>query len=217
MANAKRSKPFVESPAITSNILACYHRANSWDLTDGLSWYATARDTAVRMATRYSITPDQASGVISALSPGLRWEINIEHAETLIREWRARTPRKRISTVGTYGRRNIDKSLAILRGSKPLDILGGAKVRAFYLCITEPEHATAVCVDRHAKCLALGVKSSENSVVRSAEYEYLAEHYRIAAKSLKLLPNQVQSVSWTVWRRLDGILNQSDMLDSFGI
>ena len=204
-------KPFEESRAITSNILACYHRANSHDLVEGLNWYDTANQIASTLADRYSLTVAASAGVIAALSPGLRWDLNIEHAETLISEWRGRVARKNMSAVGTYGRRNVDKSLAILKGKPPLEVLGGNKVRAFYACIIDPEQSAAVCVDRHAKCLALGVKNSQNSLVRPSEYEYLAEHYRIAAASLCLRPLQVQACSWLVWRRVNGVLDSQDL------
>ena len=199
------------SPAMERNILACYYRANADDMENGLSWYGKARSVAGRLADDYGIEINQAIGVIAALSPGREWQRNIADATILISEYTSGIRGKRLSYVGTYGRRNVVKATLILQSKDPLDVLGGFKVRSFYSNIEDPANDSPVTIDRHAKCCAYGIKNSANSIVRDSEYEYIAEHFRRAANKIGLVPNQLQSIAWVAWRRLNGNLSQYDL------
>jgi hypothetical protein len=190
------------SRAIESRLLSTFHTANSLELTDGKSWYSRARDIAETLGSRYGIETFQACGIIAALSPGRYWEKNIEDSETLISAYQAGARGSDLPLVGTYGRQNVVKSVAILNGSQPLDVLGGNKVRNFYSNILNPANESPVTIDRHAKCCAYGVRNADNSVVSESEYEFLAEHYRQAASTLDLVPCQFQAITWVTWRRL---------------
>lgn len=204
------------SRRIEKNILAAYARANDWDRDEGMLWYSKAHAEAVLIAARYDIEPWQAVGVIAALSPGAHWGRNVVEADMLIEAWK---DGRDIPQVGTYGRRNVHKALAVLAGGNPLDVLGGSKVRSFFANMLFPLTSDAVTVDRHAKALAYGFASrtargasdDELSVVRPAEYEYIAWHYRMLAKRLGLVPSQLQAICWLVWRRLRGNLEQEDL------
>lgn len=80
------------------NILSVYIRANEYDRDDGLHWYRNAHDSALAFAGRYNVSLETAVGVISALSPGRNWGMNLLEAEDFIREW-------------TKGRRGRGKTL----------------------------------------------------------------------------------------------------------
>ena len=192
-------------------LLACWYRANSADIEEGMRWYQHANQIAARIANANAIEHWQACGVIAALSPGLRWDLNIAHAEILIGEYQAGLRGRRLSIVGAYGRRNLIKAISILSGSAPLDVLGGSKVRSFYCNILDFSASGPITIDRHAKCAAYGVKDADTSFVRESEYSYIADHYRKCAQIVGVIPNQFQAVVWVCWRRLNGVLAQADL------
>lgn len=206
------------SKRILRNILACYHRASDTDRREGLYWYETAHNDAVALAERYGISVYQSAGVISALSPTNGWGSNLLDADILISAWRAG---KRLPIVGVYGFNNVAKAGSILNGaSDGLSVLSqfnqktGPKTWAFYQLIAEPLNSDLVCVDRHAKAIALNCLASDidgSATVRRSEYAYIARHYVEIARLVELLPHQVQAITWITWRRLSGNLEQIDL------
>lgn len=198
------------SRRIERNLIVCYARANEFDRTEGLYWYAQAHSDACKLSERYEVSIAAACGVISALSPGSEWSRNLLDARELLSAFRAGS---KIPPIGTYGRRNVEKALACARGSDPLSVLGGQKVRAFYACILDPSNASEVCIDRHAKCAAYGIRKNRdaNALVTPAEYPFVAWHYRKLAERYGVLPHQLQAVIWVTWRRLRGELKKLDL------
>ncbi len=198
-----------------NNLLAVWYRANEHDYSHGLSWYAQANHTAGKIAMKKRITTEQVCGVIAALSPGLNWDVNIDQAEFFISEWSAGATRGELLrlTVGSYGRRNRIKAHKILKGQDPMEVLGGNKVRSFYQNLIFPQSDIAVvCIDRHAKSAAFGVKLGDRaSVVRPKEYPGIEKLYIACARDLGVLPQGFQAVVWHVWRRLSGVLDQQDL------
>src|SRR5690242_14788521 len=154
-------KPLVKtakySQAIERRLLAAYYRANASDLIEGTEWYSKAHAICERISETHGITLKQACGVIAALSPGRAWEFNVSDAETFISAYQSGARGRQLPIVGTYGRKNVRKSIDILRGVEPLDVLGGSKVRSFYSNILNPENESPVTIDRHAKCAAYGI------------------------------------------------------------
>jgi hypothetical protein len=160
---------------------------------------------------------------MAALSPGSAWEKNIQDCETFLNEWSNGARGKRLPLLGSYGWRNIVKASKIASGAEPLEVLGGNKVRAFYACLIDPQNTSDVCIDRHAKCAAIGEKLTDSrslesigrykadSLVRPSEYTALARHYITSARKARILPHQFQAIIWVVWRRLGGNLAQSDL------
>lgn len=201
------------SKRIEHNILACYLRATDQDRALGLEWYKVAHDDASRIAVRYQVPLDRVIGVIAALSPSTEWGRNLLESEWLIS---AHVKGHRLPMVGVYGKRNVAKAVRILANGHALTEFSAKtspKVRAFYQCLLHPETSDVVCIDRHAKALALNIGSSrkgyasndELSTVRSAaESDYLARHYQRIAKRLGLVPHQLQAICWVTWKRLAG-------------
>jgi hypothetical protein len=198
------------NPAFARNLDTCYERATEGDRAEGLNWYPSAHAQAVTFADSYGVTVDAACGVIAALSPGRNWDTNLDDARIFLDEWQRGARGNRLPLVGSYGWRNVRKAAAIASGSAPLDILGGNKVRAFYACMADPSNDCHVCIDRHAKCAAVG-RFLGDTVVSNAEYPILARHYLRAASRNHLLPNQYQAIIWVTWRRLKGVLEQEDL------
>ena len=156
------------SPKIATNLHRCYARASATDRAEGLAWYENAHEVAVQLGARYGVTTRDACGVLAALSPGRQWGMNVQDADTFLDEWSHGARGKRLPLVGSYGWRNILKAAKCASGIDPMEVLGGFKVRAFYACMFNPQ-SVDVCIDRHAKSVALGYKLPESqAVVRDA-------------------------------------------------
>lgn len=103
---------------LSANIVATYDLATDDERANGETWYELAHLFAAQLSPRV----ERSAGVIAALSPQCSWAENVKLAHRAFRV-----------SERLYGqtRSNIAKAERILRGDDPLDILGGAKVRAF--------------------------------------------------------------------------------------
>lgn len=202
------------NPITHGSILAVYLSASQAELLEGYEWYTRASGIAFLISQTYGITKEQAAGVIAALSPNNRWERNTLDAEALVKVvTRGGDPRS--IKVSTF-HKNKAKAVAILKGSDPLEVLGGLKVRAFYECIMGNDDA--VCVDGHAYAIWLGqrVPTSKTPKISAKLYETIANDYRLATAQVNritsagVVPAQVQAVTWVVWRNLirGGAINE---------
>ena len=141
--------------------------------------------------------------MVAALSPGNVWERNLEHARLLINDFKAGLRGTDLPLVGSYGKANQVKSERILLGEDPRDVLGGLKVRAFYECLLNPWNPadSAVCIDRHAKSVAVGYPvADKDSTVTPKQYGLIAAAYRTVANELQVAAHVVQAVTWVAWR-----------------
>lgn len=191
-------------PVTHGSILAVFFSASANEIHEGKLWYETARNWANATSRNYSIPATTVAGVVAALSPNNRWSRNLIDAEELIKVHTAGGDPRNIK-VSTFNK-NKAKAIAILNGNNPLDILGGLKVRSFFLCITGDRDA--VCVDGHAYSIWVGerVPTSSTPKISAKLYETIAEDYRIAAKQIssiishQISGSEVQAVTWVAWR-----------------
>jgi hypothetical protein len=174
----------------TGRIIAIYRAATAAQLAEGTDWYSAARTFSIGLAERYGLTLEQAAGIVAAISPRLPWDRNMAYADLLMRTGDCPTLKG-----------NKAKAVRILSGERPLDVLGGAKVRAFYLAILgDPD---AVVVDRHAFDVAYGAVTDDRTrkaLDRVGGYDGYANAYRAAATALGTTAVVVQAVTWVVWR-----------------
>ncbi len=190
-----------------TNLETILNEATPVQVDAGLNWYRVANQTCTRVARELDIPASRFIAAVAALSPGLRWDRNIDEARLLARAWRRS---EELPHVGVYGRRNVYKAVACLEGTDPLELFSertSPKVRAFYRCILEPETCTDVVVDRHAYAAAYnfvgprgGSSEKEAGKLTLKRYQEIAELYRSLAQDAGLLPHQVQAVVWTAWR-----------------
>lgn len=181
---------------MAENISDVLHNAEdiSHDVvTMGQNWYMNGG----RLAQEFTglDSREQACGIVSALSPQTAWSENLKSAMQL-----AQT-----RTAPTF-KPNVDKALAILDGAHPLDVLGGPKVRAFYMNLAQPWVNDHVTVDRHAVNVALGgnVAGSAKALDLSGIYSMVADAYKVVAdKTFDYTPCQVQAIAWVAWRTIN--------------
>lgn len=188
-------------------LLACWHSASNAQRDAGLHWYPNALAECRTLATRYGISTQCVAGVVAALSPGLRWEVNIDHAEQAIAAWRAGASVDQPNSwpvVGVYGRSNTRKALAILAGADPLELFSertSPKVRSFFLSILGD--LTQVCIDRHAIAAWRGTPFTDSAPIRKSELDAARADYRLVADIVRVVPRDLQAVVWTVYRESD--------------
>lgn len=88
-------------------------------------WYRQSRRTARALARRHGVTLSCSAGVIAALSPRIRWATNVEGADHILGG----------GDTGPGFNTNVEKACRIRDGERPLSVLGGPKVTAFYRAI----------------------------------------------------------------------------------
>ena len=164
------------------NIMSVYRRALSSDVEAGMSWYARAHDIA-REAADVSI----GAGILSALSPRMPWKRNV----ILARQGFV-SPLDGGALTGS-----LVKANRILAGEHPLAVLGGLKTRAFYQNILAPSDDVTVTVDTHA----IKIAGLNRDSVGKGMYNDIADGYREVAAYVGILPQQIQAITWTTWRR----------------
>jgi hypothetical protein len=175
------------------NILKVYDQATADEINEGLTWYARANAEARILHDRYVV----GCSVVAAVSPGLRWERNIEAARRII-------DGESLDGLGVRWYDGVRKAERIIAGEKPLSVLRGNKVRAFYRCIVNPKNKNAVCIDGHAYAIWAGRRIGTMDVpnITDKMYESISADYREAADLAGILPNQIQAITWIVWRRI---------------
>lgn len=150
----------------------------------GLAWYHHAREALTRLADETGYTVSRVTGAAAALSPQVSWLDQLRFLPGFLRDPSgARHP-------GFSG--NLEKARAILDGGDPRTILGGPKVRAFYLALLGD--LDAVVIDRHAWAVAADVDADVTLTER--RYRAAAEAFRWAARDLGLAPARLQSLLW---------------------
>lgn len=188
----------------TRNITKAYRLSTARDRQDGESWYREAREFAESLDSNVS----RAVGIMAALSPNQSWPVN-----------RSMTAQFYAGRRNVHTANNVSKAERILAGGDPLDILGGPKVRAFYLNIMGINSEETVTIDRHA------IMVCEGRVMRDAELkshfgirrnrQYVSEYIRAAEILSKefgktITPFQVQATVWVWWRRNHAIAKHGD-------
>lgn len=182
------------------NILRTYHAATADEIRDGMTWYRAANEEADRLATENNLTVRQTSAIIAALSPGLRWERNVEAAERVILG-------ESLDGLGVRWYDGVRKAKRILRGHNPDVVLRGNKVRAFNSCIADPSMTMAVCVDGHAYAIWCGKRINLEDVptMNNRLYHRIAGDYVRVAIDLAIRPCQLQAIVWVCWRRIHDV------------
>jgi hypothetical protein len=189
----------------TDNVLSVYRRASFDAFSFGMTWYddanAVARDLG---GDRFH----RAAGVIAALSPMNKWKNNKRMA------YRFFERKGIIEFVGTKNGiglgKNVRKAIAIYNGEDALDILGGDKVRAFYLTILDPNAINNPVIDRHAFDIAVGMRTNDKArglLNNKGQYARFSNAYNEAAAVAGISPCQMQAITWEQWRCEHGIID----------
>lgn len=165
---------------IVKRLLAHWRAADKATREAGAKWYADARAMCATLARDHGVTLEQACGVVAALSPRIHWVRNVEVA----RQCLARVPVRGVFRV------NLAKAEAIRDGAKPLDVLSGPKVRAFYRALVGDESGAVIDV---WMLRAAGWKRS----LTSKAYDLVASALVQAARKARTTVARFQAAVWT--------------------
>jgi hypothetical protein len=185
-------RPFMSTSTswLTRRVLSVFDGASDAERVNGELWYQIAREQCDELAARHGLVIDQAIGVVAALSPNTRWDMNVLIAEELIANGRNMT----------YPA-NTEKAYRILAGESPDDVLGGNKVRSFYANILSGGFDTNVTVDGHAANIARGIRQPiRKATVTHRQYALIRTAYQNAAARREVTPPTMQATTWLAWR-----------------
>ncbi len=172
------------------NIISVWHMASESELNDGRDWYVQAHRTADMLADG---DVKVGAGLLAALSPQTAWWMNVELACEAF-------------DLGVASRHVGDacgKANKIMAGIDPESVLPmQRKTGQFYRCILDPSDPVAVCVDRHAYDICVGIPLGDwkRGLGAGGRYTLVARCYREAAQRLGEIPSVVQAVTWVAWR-----------------
>lgn len=172
------------------NIVSVYSVASQDEYEQGAHWYEQAHWTARMLADGDVRT---GAGLLAALSPQTSWWLNVELACDAYESGEARR----------HTRDSCGKANKILAGIDPVDVLPmERKTGQFYRCILDPDDGEAVCIDRHAYDIAVGIPLGDwdRGLSAKGRYALIADCYREAAHRVEQLPSVVQAVTWVTWR-----------------
>lgn len=176
---------------ITSIALAAFRDESK--ALHALNWYDYAGRFCADLDKDHALPQGTAAGVVAALSPLNTWESQVRFTPEIIRkglagEW----------IPGAGFTSNKEKAIRILCGEKPLNVLGGDKVRNFYRNLTGDWEA--VTIDRHAVNVAGWTGPAWDKRPDNKHYHRIAFAFKSAAQSLGLAPAECQALTWCYWR-----------------
>jgi len=190
------------------NILKVYRRATLDDTAQGVEWYDRAKRISNTIAKDTGLHINTVIGVMAALSPNNKWEINVRNTLDMCTAW---IDGRDIDDfkVSTYGA-NKRKAWSMLEDNLTTDEelltrLNGQKTRSFYSNIRGLDEVT---IDGHALNIARGVRfnlTDDKTNIGKVMYRDLQAAYVRAAKRVGIEPHELQAITWTTWRREHGI------------
>ncbi len=168
---------------MVQKLVDAWSRATDEERELGAEWYAAQRARISRMARNFDCSRACAAGVVAALSPRLRWSVNVRAAETLLSG----------TTPSGVFKASLRKAQRILAGEKPLKVLSGPKVRAFYRALMGDESAAVVDV-----WVARAVGWTKE--IKGKTYDRIARALAKAAEIVGVAVAKLQAVAWVVVR-----------------
>ena len=156
------------------------------DWRQGLAWYHDAHSMALEWSANSGLPFDYVAGIMAALSPRVSWANNVQDTANVIGHGH------KGKTMALLA--NVNKALDIREGYDPDEILGGRKVRSFWLNIAYPHKSLDVTLDSHmAKVVGL---PSVKWLERKGVYDALANAFRTLAEKHGIMPHQLQAALW---------------------
>jgi hypothetical protein len=188
-------------PQFTKNILACFELATRAEITDGKTWYPraietleTIRQTACGPVSVWDKPGRAVPAICAVLSPRNSWQTNVEGTRKIVR---AASQGNRVPPIVAGIRRNVAKAWHIAE-TGDTSLVSGPKVCSFFanLC----GDLERVTIDFWA-ARACGITDEKlMSHLDRMRYVSIETAYRNAARTLNLLPAQLQAICWIVER-----------------
>lgn len=182
-----------DNDTLEQNIHSMYASAIALgDTIASRDWYTKAYDDCKVVADSQGVPFETFVGVVAALSPQMAWYYNLREAVRLVNGM----------TVRSYPA-NRAKGKRILAGEKPLDVLGGNKVRSFYANIlSKGKDDSAVTIDTWALRIAIGETKGHANGITDKQYARLRTAYQNVARAIGILATELQAVTWVHIRNI---------------
>lgn len=185
-----------------SNIYRVWDQTDRVDRDEGMAAYDRYRITLNRLANHHGYPLSSVVGMFAALSPNNDYMNNIRSVVSLLRG------SMRTSTYGACR----ERALRCMSGEDFLSFTKGPKTRSFYRNIMYPGDMEPVTIDGHAYCIWIGQRMTMKAVaVKRFRYAEVAGDYRDAARSISIVPCQLQAILWFTWKRINQIVYQPQM------
>ena len=174
------------------------------------NWYFEANKFSRELSKNIGVSSIKISAVLSALSPAVSWDINKRDCETMIKVF-VNFGSLENCNYSTYSQ-NAFKAWEILNDKKnetTKDIYNkyfnngksGFKTANFFVNIASPKDENFVTIDRHQFAICRNLKSSSDGKTPTKKvYEILKSAHIETAKELKILPHELQAVTWSTYR-----------------
>lgn len=202
-----------ERKAVNS-ILRFFNMATANEVKEGLRWYAEANTYCRELAARFNIPVQVVAGIIAAYSPQTGWQENKRYTLSFLLNPKQRQK----SLVQDMKARKIAGLICENEIYSALSVNDAAwKTKAFFLNILNPDVVTSVTIDRHAIAIAIQhpdkteALSDDYGKLTKKQYEFFERAYVKAALELDMLPQQLQAITWTVYRRLRALRQYDDL------
>ena len=199
-----------------NSIMRFYNLASHLEAQEGMNWYKEANTYSKELSARFGHSLSQIAGIIAVFSPQSGWAENKRYAVSFLTN-----PKNRVKSLcQTLKVKNICKLQDEAKIYNALSITGKAfKTKAFFLNILNYDIVTNVTIDRHA--IAACIQNPSNvwaldesyGKLTKQQYEFFELAYVTAAGELGIMPQQLQAIVWTVYRRMRD-LRQYSMKDA---
>ena len=197
----------IDHDHMVHNIMACYRAADCVQVNEGLLWYSDAKQAAHDIAVKHNVAVYIVVAVIAALSPNNKWSRNVVNADALIGAFVNGDGIDAVK-VSTYHKMKA-KAWDILAARPDYDtaktMLKGQKITSFFMDIMGEFNVT---IDGHARNIAYDERvglTDDRTNIGVREYRAIQAAYEEAARRLRLMPYQLQAITWRVWRDRHGI------------
>lgn len=169
---------------LETKLLNRFSTVSNAEITEGMEWYQSAHNFALKVSKHLRIPLFKVVGVLSALSPRNKWHRNKVDTIELIK-------RGKHGKFATFNG-NRDKALRILESkdiNEVRNILNAKKTTSFFNNIMYPTVNSTVTIDAWAyRTLDFDAK---NKYYRDSE-----QAYKNAASKLGLRPHNLQAILW---------------------
>lgn len=175
-----------------SNIIKVYNEATPAEKDYWGKWYHHAKTDVQHLASKYDIPFEVMAAIVATLSPGNKWKQNIGAAERLL---------TKAAKINAYPRQVL-AALAI-KESGDTSLVSGPKVSVFYRSLIDPESVeNELVLDSHAINIWFGKKVAikETPHISQALRERIKNDYLEASKELGVPVQQIQAISWYIWK-----------------
>lgn len=179
-------------------IMSVYNQAEPEEKEYFGNWYEKASEVCKKISQKYEVPFETVCAVMAVLSPGNRFVNNITSVINLLENFKYGKNLKVSSNNG----RNVVKALKILQ-TDDLSLVSGPKVVEFYASLREPSiFKERLVLDGHAISIWLGTKLPlKTDPLRNIKNRnVIIEDYKKAAQCLEISLQELQAVTWFVWK-----------------